>query len=538
MKSLLGSILSFILFGFNSIGMKNHIAVLFLVCSSSVLFCQPGQLDETFNATGKVITHIENFNIHTNEVLIQQDGKIVVCGTGTTASNARDFVIARYTADGILDSSFNQSGFLVIDFFGKNDDCRDMTLQSDGKILLTGIATTLTSKRKAGIVRLLNDGSFDESFGTNGIVINPEDNKTEKPGAVIYQEDGSIIVTGSVEPNLGDPICAIFKYNEDGTPDVAFGENGLSTAIVPEGYNPSFGILQEDGKIVTGGFLLGNTTESIILRFSPDGVLDSSYGTNGIALIKYFNEDHFAYSVALQADRKLLVVVGITHGGKRDFCVLRYKENGMVDDSFGDNGRVITPLSAGSNTAHAVGVQNDQKILLAGFLSTTPNHNFAIARYTSTGDLDSSFGIGGKVISDFGEDDLSFSMAIQPDNKIVLAGHIIDDSGNSDFIVARYLSGLEIVGTAELSEEILHIEVYPNPAQSEMQIQFDSKQTLPLILSMVNTLGETILKLPETVYVVGTTQVSLDVSSLNSGVYFLRLQSGERYLTRKVAVIR
>src|SRR6187551_534919 len=126
MKSLLESILSCFLLRYSSMGMKNHIIVFLICCSNSALFSQPGQLDLTFNATGNVSSHIENYNIYTNEVLIQHDGKILVCGTGTTASNARDFVVARYTSDGIVDNTFNQSGFRVIDFFGKNDDCHAM----------------------------------------------------------------------------------------------------------------------------------------------------------------------------------------------------------------------------------------------------------------------------------------------------------------------------------------------------------------------------------------------------------------------------
>ncbi|MGB4849270.1 MAG: hypothetical protein WBP41_15200, partial [Saprospiraceae bacterium] len=429
--------------------MKKYFTAFLLFYTTSVLFSQPGQLDETFNSTGKVTTHIANYNVDNSGLLIQEDGKILVCGTGVTASNAKDFVIARYTSNGILDSSFNQSGIRVIDFFGKLDYCYAMVLQSDGKILLTGITTTLSNARKTAVVRLLEDGSFDDTFGTNGISINDPDNKTENPIAIMYQNDGKIIVAGSFSVNAAPSICALFKYNENGTPDQSFGDHGLATATVPDSYNPAFGIIQHDGKIITGGFRLGNNTEIIMLRFSPQGTIDSTFGSNGIVNTKYANEDHFAYSVVLQPDHKILVVDGTTIAGKRDFGMLRYNENGALDSTFGTYGRVVTAFSSGSNTAHAISIQDDQKILLAGFLGTTPQHNFALARYTSDGILDAGFGNGGKIITDFGNDDLAFRMAVQADKKIVLAGHSIDNAGNDDFAIARYLSGLEIVGTSD-----------------------------------------------------------------------------------------
>ncbi len=477
--------------------MRNYLAAILLFWKSSALLCQLGQLDNTFNTTGQASLHIKNYNIFTSEVLIQEDARILVCGTGTTETNAEDFVIARFRPDGTVDSTFNQTGFRVIDFFGKDDFCYAMALQQDGKILITGIATTLVPKRKTAIVRLLEDGTFDKSFGTNGIVINGDDQYGENPRAIIYQPDESIIVTGSVQVGAATLLCAIFKYEEDGTPDLTFGENGLVKTIVPEGFNPSFGILQEDGKIITGGSLLGNTIESLILRFTTEGVVDSSFGTNGVARINYFNEDHNAYSVAFQADQKLLVVAGITHSGKRDFCVLRYTTNGTIDSTFGTNGRVITPFSSGSNTAHAVSVQDDQKILLAGFLGTTPNHDFALARYTTTGSLDAGFGIGGKVITDFGEDDVAFAMAIQTDKKIVLAGHTIDNAEIGDFAVARYLSGLETVSTTAPPADVLNFELYPNPTVQEARLKYSLMEDQKISIRLYDVTGKIIQRFIE-----------------------------------------
>jgi len=470
--------------------MKNVITFLLTLCTHLILYCQAGQLDLTFNTTGHNITHIEDYDVNNNAVLIQPDGKILVCGTGTKETNERDFIVARYTSHGRLDSTFNDSGFKAIDFFNDNDECNAMALQANGQILLTGLVTTSTPKRKLGIVRLLEDGSFDETFGTNGIVVRKEENnESEIPTAIHYQDDGSILVSGSFQVGLAPRMSAVFKFKQDGTPDSTFGENGVAITNVGEGYNPSLGIIQDDGNIITGGFLLDEPSEGVLIRFTPGGTIDSTYGANGIVLIAYDNEDHLAYSVALQDDHKLLVVAGINRSGQRDFCMLRYTEDGQVDSLFGINGRVITEMVSGSNTAHAVAVQEDQKILLAGFLGTTPNHDFAMARYMQDGSLDAGFGNGGKVITNFGEDDVAFNMAIQPDHKIVLSGHSIDNEDNNDFIIARYLSGLEIVGTTTPEPEILNANLYPNPAKDESVLKYHLKKDQSLTISLYDLSG-------------------------------------------------
>ena len=463
--------------------MHFYTSVFIFFFASITLLGQAGQLDVSFNTTGKVITHIDQYNLVTHAMRLQEDGKILVCGVATTTLNANDFVVVRYTSEGNLDLSFNQTGYRIIDFFGKNDYCYAMTLQPNGKILLTGIVTTLTSQRKTAIVRLLADGSFDDTFGEDGIVVNETDNKEENPRSIHYQQNSKIIVTGSISPNLSSNLCALFRYNNDGTPDQEFGEQGIATAEVPEAYNPWFGTMLHDGKIIAGGFALENGA-SVMIRFSSEGVIDSTFGSNGVVETKYINEELKAYNVLEQPDHKILVVNGITHGGKRDFGMLRYTEYGILDSTFGTNGKVVTAFSSGSNTAHAIGLQEDDKILLAGFLGTTPNHDFALARYMPTGALDPSFGNSGKVITDFGEDDLSFELILQEDKKIVLAGHSIDGAGNSDYALARYFSGLETVGIATPAAKLNHVAVYPNPVIHETKLKYhlpdDQRMTIRL----------------------------------------------------------
>ena len=115
---------------------------------------------------------------------------------------------------------------------------------------------------------------------------------------------------------------------------------------------------------------------------------------------------------------------------------------GDLDPSFGDGGKVITDFSGNSDFGNAMDIQPDGKIVVAGNSigdNSFAASDFALARYNPNGSLDTSFGVGGKVITDFGEDEIPNSIAVQPDGKIVAAGVITGKGAASiDFLIVRY----------------------------------------------------------------------------------------------------
>ena len=135
------------------------------------------------------------------------------------------------------------------------------------------------------------------------------------------------------------------------------------------------------------------------------GDLDTSFGMGGKVLTSFGIGGSTGYSVVVQSDGKI-VVAGDTFIGNLDFAVARYTAEGVLDTSFGSGGKVITRIgnSTTNNTGYSVALQSDGKILVSGY-SITSNRDFALARYTSTGELDTTFGSGGKVTTDFGGSD-------------------------------------------------------------------------------------------------------------------------------------
>jgi uncharacterized delta-60 repeat protein len=164
------------------------------------------------------------------------------------------------------------------------------------------------------------------------------------------------------------------------------------------------------------------------IALASDGDLDASFGTGGKVLTDFNSSTDLAYAVAVQQDGRY-VVVGTTYINndytQEDFAVARYNANGTLDASFGVNGKVKTDFPGLAAVASSVVIQPDGKIVVAGgaFPLFTFLGDFKVARYNTNGSLDSSFGVGGIVTTSFpGQGSYAFAVALQADGKIVAAG--------------------------------------------------------------------------------------------------------------------
>jgi uncharacterized delta-60 repeat protein len=371
---------------------------------------------------GKVTTDFAPFSYDQgNSVTVQSDGKIVVVGI-----SSGEFALARYNFDGSIDSSF--SGGKVLTAFGSSDYGFDVTMQSDGKIIAAGFSyNNFGGDSDFALARYNVDGTLDTTF-SGGKVTTDFGNCYDSGRSVTVQIDGKIIVAGSSNNwSTNNSDFALARYNVDGSLDTLFGTDG-KVIMDFGGYDLGRSvIMQEDGKIIVAGSgynAASNPNDFALVRYNSDGSLDPLFGIGGKVLTDIGSHtDDYGYSLTVQSDGKI-IVGGISNG---DCALARYNVDGNLDTSFGLGGKVVTDIYSYSD---CIDIQSDGKIIVAGSSYTA---DFVVARYNNDGSLDTSFGKGGKVITDFGNNDYSYSVTMQSDGKIVVTG---ESSG--DFALARY----------------------------------------------------------------------------------------------------
>lgn len=394
----------------------------------------PGTLDTTFDGDGKVITRLRGNA--SSSIAIQVDGKMVGVGYISTGSTIQ-FLVVRYNYDGSLDNSFGEGGQVTASFGSDNSLANDVAIQSDGKIVVVGSAK-IGSTNDFAIARFNADGSLDSSFDDDGIVTTavpgPHGNGTDIAYSVAIQSDGKLIVAGRVPDGSGTSSdFGIVRYNPDGSVDPTFGLGGKATAAFG-GPNVAQSVaLQPDGKIVMAG---SGGSSLAIARYNSDGSFDNSFGGNG-RLSTSFGQNAFGYEIALQPDNKILAA-GRNGGLNGNFAVARFNSNGTFDSSFGADGIATTPIDGNRGAANSVVIQLDGKIVAAGQPIAAPFSGFVTVRYNSDGTLDTSFDYDGLVITQISNgNDLARSIALQMDGKIITAGGI--DAGSSGGVgMVRY----------------------------------------------------------------------------------------------------
>lgn len=293
-------------------------------------FDSAGVLDTTFGNNGYNFMVVGD-GATANGIVRQTDGKFVVAGA-TVVQGMPKLVITRFTSTGQLDTSFGDSGFIIVEI-GSVASSNAIVLQSDGKIIAGGFSV-LNGLQSFVLVRVNADGSLDSSFGDGGIVATPT-GLGDAVRSMVIDSNGKITVGGSSGTNFG-----LVRYNSDGSVDTSFGSNGIVVKSIGS-YSQINGIvLQQDGLIVAAGY---SDSDFAVARFDVDGFSDPNFGTNGVVTTVLAGSDA-AQALVLQSDGKIIAAgsAGVNYG------LVRYNSDGSLDTSFGINGIVIAPNNGGA----------------------------------------------------------------------------------------------------------------------------------------------------------------------------------------------
>ena len=296
---------------------------------------------------------------------------------------------------------------------------------------------------------LLTAGALDPTFGSGGIATTSTYNGAPL-GNVAIQADGKVLATSTPSNSRGIEEAGVTRFNADGSLDTSFGNGGTATAqlTIKLASQSNAVAVQSDGKILIAGATLTGTTPAeafFLARFNTNGTLDTSFGSGGMVHTNFGGGTDEALSLAVQADGKIVLAGGIVYGSTGQ--LVRYNSNGTLDNSFGAGGTVSLSASSWNSEFRGVAIQSDGKIVAMGRGSLPSGQEaFGVARFTSSGALDSTFASGGIAVTALtsGSHQEPVAVAIQSDGKIVEAGWADDPTGVSDrdFGLVRYNVGV------------------------------------------------------------------------------------------------
>ena len=393
---------------------------------------------------GKVVTDFDWDDDNLSCLAVMPDGRIIAAGWAAV-SGRYTFALARYNANGTPDVTFAEDGRLTTSFGGVASYGATVGLLADGRIQMGGYeynhGDNFTNQRWYPVIsRYTADGVLDNSLSSDGRVTFDGGSGTDmiiRGGAV--QSDGKMLIVGGAN---SDRDTVLARFLPDGTPDTSFAPAGQRIIKYGERSLGSATVVQPDGKIL----VVGQESPEIFFtnfaaaRLNPDGTLDTTFSGDGLASVAFGGKysGSYGYCAALQDDGKILIAGAFSRSGI-DFAVARLTSDGTLDTSFSDDGRVTTDFAGGEDRAQCIAVQPDGKILVGGFATDGGKEDFALVRYNPNGTLDTSFSGDGKLTIDFeGRADWANSIAVLEGGKILIAGGAIRQGINgADFALAR-----------------------------------------------------------------------------------------------------
>lgn len=446
-----------------------------------------GTIDNTFGTNGIVTTNFGP-NCFANSLVLYLD-KIIVSGKLPMPNNLVNYVMAKYNADGSLDTSFGNNGTINQ---SKSVYIETIAIQSDGKIVTAGNRNISTTSDTFCLTRLNINGSFDQTFGTNGIVTTPLGidffQSITIPNSIKVQANGKILVGGISDAIDFNNDFILVKYNSNGSLDKTFGKtvsvfeipgkNGVSdidfkrVLKIPNGASNSInGIAtQSNGQIIVAGFSDAEDPnyDFASYAYSTDGSLPQNRSLQTIDFSGYNNSDStnfgsydIANCIAMQKNDKY-IIAGLSDVIEPtfSFALVRLNQDGIQDTTFGTSahanlvvtnfGQVQGKAITTSDVAYSILLQADDKIVAGGISSSTDINttgSFALARYNSDGSLDTSYGYSnnglvsiniGKALGLKESLDSIFSIALQTDGKIVAGGFTTAKNRLGDFALMRF----------------------------------------------------------------------------------------------------
>lgn len=388
-----------------------------------------GTLDQAFSGDGRRQDGFSGpVTSWTTDAVLRDDGGLVTVGYAGPTLSSRDFRLTAFNEDGSIDVSFGQQGSATADFDNGMDEGRAAARLGDGRLLVAGVVRPDSGTDDFALARFLADGSLDTSFGNQGWAVVDLDGNTDTARDLVVQPDGKILVAGEgTFPSHGfTRDFAVVRFNSDGSLDAGFGDGGVARLSV-DTFDEGAAIgLMADGRILVGGTTGGNY---VVVRFNADGSPDAGFGSGGAVVFDFFGDFDFLRDVIViedwQGQGVRVVATGMARDGGEspvyeDFAAVMFDADGSVETGFGNSGQVVRDISGGADRAESI-VLIDAHLVLAGRTGVVPD--FAALALTLDGQEATGFFGGGAVFeADFAGSNDDIMAALDYQGALVLAG--------------------------------------------------------------------------------------------------------------------
>lgn len=482
---------------------------------------QYGNLDYNFGINGRINTDINGANDVAWAVTTQADGKILAAGqsqNSTVSGAGTDFTIVRYNLDGSLDTSFDYDGIVTANYDWA-ESAHDIVIDANNKILIAG-----TSSGSVALLRFNMDGSPDTTFDHDGVVLTGSLFGTSTANHIALQPDGKIVFAGSRFVSGNNFLAG--RFNANGSIDSTFNSTGFYTTSFSPGEDALGTVaIQPDGKIVCAGTYeqVTGIFQSALLRLTPGGIPDVTFGTSGFSTCTSTLFENLIESIVLTPSGKIIAAGAVKTGSGYNQALWKFTNNGSADFAFGNAGMVQTGFFT---YGLSISLTPENKILAGGYGSWTPVADFALARYDTTGAIDTTFGVTGLVFTDINNNDVAYAMHAAADGSIVLAG--FSDGGiGQDFAIARFFG--TTVNTHETTIAGTGINAYPNPASGLINVSLNQPVNNAAV-KLIDLTGQTLMQQNN----ISGNSFTLDVSTNPPGIYFIQLTVNEKIVSKKL----
>ncbi len=340
---------------------------------------------------------------------------------------------------GQLDDFFSGDGMATA--FANGATGYAVAIDSKGRIVVAG--STQTAKPDLAVARFLPNGTADSEFSKDGRV-------TVDLGGADYgfdlalQSDGKIVVAGECDTKSENTFALVRLMPKGGLDKDFGGGDGIVLTDFGKRYQGANAVVvYPNGNIAAGGFASnGSTGRWAIARYGPRGVLDKSWGKDGRVTVDLSPSDESIRDLLFVPGGKLVGVGYAESGLIPRFAVAQFRPKGTLDPDFGDKGFKLTDVSKGSDIGYGATLQPDGKIVVVGYANDAGKADWGLVRYGPKGRLDKQFGGDGKVVTKMTtEYEFASAVAVQANGRLVVVGRASREGTADNFGVFRYKAG-------------------------------------------------------------------------------------------------